>query len=83
MEEDGTSVDIFPVVLVHGPGPGLGVEDIYSRNPEPTTQVGRTSSTAPFPPPMTEGGREGGGREGGREGGKQSVLGVYRNEKKG
>ena len=27
VEEDGTSVHILSVVLVHGPGPGLGVED--------------------------------------------------------
>ena len=27
VEEDGTPVHILSVVLVHGPGPGLGVED--------------------------------------------------------
>ena len=27
MEEDGTSIHILPVVLVHGAGTGLGIED--------------------------------------------------------
>ena len=27
MKEDGTAVHVLPVMLVHCPGPGLGVED--------------------------------------------------------